>query len=153
VKEVDDLIRIVEDVRRICDNAKSVHFSFLTDDVKGFLERYVDACKRVDVIIVSYPWVIRVDVYAGDGNIIETRFFDLGNVVSSVVYNVMGAVGQMLSDLTATPAVSVIQLELSTLPMDLKSRLLSYISYYLSGKGFKCYEVMDDKYHVVYAKE
>ena len=153
MKEVDDLIRVVEDIRKICDDIKSVYSSNLADEVKVFLETFMKDCKRIDIVFVSYPWVIRVDMYAGDGNMIATRFFDLGETANLAILNAISAVRQMINDFTVATVASAMLLELSNLILDLKSRLLDYIRHYLTGKGFKCYEVMDDKYHVVYTKE
>jgi hypothetical protein len=149
----NDLIRIVEDVKKICDDIKSVYSSSLADEVKVFLETFMKDCKRIDIVFVSYPWVIRVDMYAGDGNMIATRFFDLGETADRAILNAISAVRPMINDFTVATVASAMLLELLNLVLDMKTRLLNLIQHYLTGKGFKHYEVPDDKYHVMYVRE
>jgi hypothetical protein len=143
----------VEDVKKICDDVKSVYSSSLADEVKVFLETFMKDCKRIDIVFVSYPWVIRVDMYAGDGNMIATRFFDLGETADRAILNAVSAVRPMINDFTVATVASAMLLELSNLVLDMKTRLLNLIQHYLTGKGFKCYEVPDDKYHIMCVRE
>jgi hypothetical protein len=150
---MSDLIRIVEDVKKICDDIKSVYSSSLADEVKVFLETFMKDCKRIDIVFVSYPWVIRVDMDCGYSGGVKTRFFDLGNVANLAILNAVSAVRPMINDFTVATVASAMLLELSNLILDLKSRLLDLIRHYLTEKGFKCYQVPDDKYHVMYVRE